>query len=98
MVDITLSDETEHGRTGYTHSGDAYARRASEDLQQATAQAALLSEAAARHGTDIAEKARTTWSALAAEWAGIAAGFAAPGAAQSFAAYWKDAAQHHPHQ
>ena len=93
MVDITLSDETEHGRTGYTRSGDAYARRASEDLQQANAQAALLSEAAARHGTDIAEKARTTWSALAAEWAGIAAGFAAPGAAQSFAAYWKDAAQ-----
>ena len=88
-----MSDEIPNGTGRHTQSQDAYARHAAEDLQQAQAQARLLGELSVQHGSDIAEKAHTVWSGLAAEWAGVAASFAAPFAAASLAPYWKDAAQ-----
>lgn len=90
---ITLSDEIPNETGVYAQSRDAYARHAVEDLHQANAQAQLLGALAVKHGSAIAEKTRTAWSGLADEWAAIAAGFAAPFAANSLLPYWKDAAQ-----
>ncbi|MDJ0511856.1 MAG: DUF3141 domain-containing protein [Methyloceanibacter sp.] len=93
MAGITLSDETVNNPGGYTHSRDAYARHAAEDLGQAHVQSRLLSELSLQHGSDITARARTIWGALAAEWWGLATGLARPHAPASLAAYWHDAGQ-----
>jgi len=92
MAGTTLSDEMTNSPAGYTHSGDAYTRHAAEDLSQAHVQSRLLYELSLQHGSHITASAREIWSALAAEWWGLA-GLAGPHAAASLAAYWRDAGQ-----